>query len=101
VDFFTTLLNEQVAFIKKQRDKTLISLNLNTYRQEEENSRTENKRFEEISKLSTSLVIAALSDDITEMKGDTAKIARSDKWIKDLTKDIFLEEAVKVIGDMR
>ena len=95
------LLNEQVAFVKQQREKTLLSLNLETYQQEENKRREENKRFEEISKLSTSLNISALSADITEMKGDTAKIARSDKWIKDLNKDIYLEEAVKVIGDMK
>jgi carboxyl-terminal processing protease len=95
------LLSERVAFVKEQQDKTQISLNLDTYRQEEEMRREENKRFEEINKLSTSLTIAAMGADIAEMKGDTTKIARSDKWIKDLNKDIFLEEAVKVIGDMR
>ena len=94
-------MNEQVALVKQQRDKTLLSLNLKIYQQEEEKRREENKRFEEISKLSTPLNIAALKVDIAEMKGDTAKIARSDKWLEDLNKDIFLEEAVKVIGDMR
>jgi len=95
------LLNEQVAYIKQQRDKTQLSLNQNTYRQEEEKRREENKRFEEISKQSTSLVIAAPGIDIAEMKGDTVQITRSDKWIKDLNMDIVLEEAVKVIGDMK
>jgi len=95
------LLNEQIALIKEQRDKTALSLNLETYRQEVEKRREENKRFEEINKLSTSLIIAAPGVDVAEMKGDTAKIARSGKWIEDLNKDIFLEEAVKVIGDMK
>ena len=45
--------------------------------------------------------IAAPTLDIAQMKGDTTKVARSEKWIKDLNKDIFLEEAVKVIGDMK
>ena len=95
------LLNEQVALVKQQRDKTLLSLNLNTYQLEEEKRREENKRFEDISKQSTALVIAVPNIDIAEMKGDTAKIARSDKWIKELNTDICLEEAVKVIGDMK
>jgi len=95
------LLNEQVAFVKQQQDKTQVSLNLNTYRQDEEKRREESKRFEEISKKSTSLVIAAPSAYIAEMEGDTAKIARSDKWLKGLNTDIVIEEAVKVIGDMK
>ena len=95
------LLNEQIALVKEQRDKTHLSLNMETYRQEEEQRREKNKRFDEISKQSTSLTISALIADVAEMEGDTTKIARSDRWIKDLNKDIFLEEAVKVIGDMR
>jgi carboxyl-terminal processing protease len=95
------LLNEQIAFVKQLREKTLLSLHLETHRQEEEMRREENRRFDETGKHPTSLVIAAPAVDIAEMKGDTAKIARSDKWLKDLNRDIFLEEAVKVIGDMK
>ena len=95
------LMNEQLTFVKQQRENTLLSLNLETFQQDENKRREENKRFDEISKLLTSLSITALNVDIAEMEGDTTKIARSDKWIKDLNKDIWLEEAVKVIGDMR
>jgi carboxyl-terminal processing protease len=95
------LLNDQIALVRQQRDKTKLTLNLETYRQEEEQRRTESKRFEEISKNPTALTIAAPRADIAEMKGDTAKVARSDKWVKDLNRDIYLEEAVKVIGDMK
>ena len=95
------LLNEQVARMEQQRNDTRLSLNLKTYQQEDEKRKEENKRFDEISKLSTSLTITASAADIAEIKGDTAKISRSDKWIKDLNKDIILEEAVKVIGDMK
>ena len=95
------LLNEQEERFKQLRDDTHLSLNLKNYQQEEEMRREENKRFDEVSKLSTSLTITASDADIAEMKGDTSKIARSDKWVKDLNMDIFLEEAVKVIGDMK
>ena len=95
------LLNEQIGLIKNQREQTQLSLNLKTYQQEEEKRKEENKRFEEISKQPTSLTIAAPTLDVAQMKGDTTKVARSEKWIKDLNKDIFLEEAVKVVGDMK
>ncbi|MDR1171370.1 MAG: carboxy terminal-processing peptidase [Bacteroidales bacterium] len=95
------LLNEQMTLVKQQRDKTRLTLNLKTYQQEEEKRKSENKRFEEFSKQSTVLTIAAPRADIAEMEGDTAKITRSVKWLKDLNKDIYLEEAVKVIGDMK
>ena len=95
------LLNEQVALVKKQRDNTIISLNLKTYQQEEKKRKEENKRFDEISKLSNSLIITVTNTDIAEIKDDTTKINRSGRWIKDLNKDIYLEEAVKIIGDIK
>ncbi len=95
------LLSEQVNVLKEQKDDSQVSLNMKTYQQEEEKRKQESKRFDEISKQPTSLAISALKDDIVSMKGDTTKIARSNKWLKDLNKDIYLEEAVKVIGDMK
>ena len=95
------LLSQQIAQIKEQYDNTYMTLNLNVYQQEDKKRREENKRFEEFNKKTTALDIAATTVDIAEMKGDTARIARSDRWIKDMTTDIILEEAVKVIGDMR
>ena len=95
------LLNHQLELVKQQRENTQMSLNLKTFQQESEQRREESKRFDEISSQPTSLNIAALKSDLAEMKGDTAKISRSDRWLKDLNRDIFLEEAVRVIGDWR
>ncbi len=95
------LLSEQIGIMKKQRDKTQLSLNLKTFQQDEEKRRLEGKRFEEVSQQPTQLNVAAMAVDIAAEEGDTAKIALLDKWVKGLNKDIYLEEAVKVIGDIK
>ncbi len=93
------ILAEQTAFLKK--DDTKVSLNLKAYRADEDKRKQENKRFEAAEKKSTRLNVAGLSVDITALNGDTAKISRTDKWLADLRKDVYLEEAVQVIGDMK
>ena len=95
------LLSQQIDFIMAQRENTHYSLNLNTYQEEERKRREESARFNDESRQVTAISIAATAADVAEMAGDTAKIARSNSWIKDLNKDIFLEEAVKVVGDWR
>jgi len=95
------LISEQAVLTKENRENTLISLNLIAHQQEEAERRERNRRFEEIGRFTTALSIAATSSDITSMRGDTAAIARSDEWLRDLNKDIYLEEAVNIIGDMR
>ncbi len=95
------LLTEQTAALKKQKDESQISLSLEAYQREEEKRNNESKRFEEAGKKQTRLTVTSLAPDLTAMKGDTAKIARNDKWLADLNKDVYLEEAVQVIGDMK
>ncbi len=94
-------LSEQIAQMKKLKDDSNISLNMDDFRHTEEKRTEENKRFDEISKKQTRLSIMPLAVDKAAMVGDTTKIARSEKWISDLNKDIYIEEAVQVIGDMK
>jgi len=95
------LMNEQIEIIKNRGENSQVSLNLQSFQQEENKRREANKRFDENNKLPTSLTIAATSMDVAYMKGDTAKISRFEKWFQDLNKDIHIEEAVKIVGDMR
>lgn len=95
------LSSEQINAFKKQRDETMISLNLEKFRKEEQKRNAENKRFDELNEKLTRLVITAPNVDLDAIKGDTAKIARNDKWLKAMNKDIYLEEAVQVVGDMK
>ena len=95
------LLASQATFIREQREKTTFSLNLAAYQEENRRMREENRRFNNEEQRETALSIVATAADIAQMTGDTAKIARSSSWLKDLNKDIFVEEAVKVIGDWK
>jgi carboxyl-terminal processing protease len=94
-------LSEQITTLKKMKDESIISLYMEDFRLAEEKRYTENKRYDEINKKQTGLAISSLLVDRAKIAGDTTKIARTDKWIANLNKDFFLEEAVAVIGDMR
>ncbi|MDR2040669.1 MAG: carboxy terminal-processing peptidase [Bacteroidales bacterium] len=95
------LLSEQVDILKQMREESSVPLNIDEFRKIESKRSEESKRFDELSKNQTSLNIAILNEDQAAIVGDTAKISRYEKWIEDLNKDIFLEEAVSVIGDMK
>ncbi|MDR1673701.1 MAG: carboxy terminal-processing peptidase [Bacteroidales bacterium] len=94
-------LSEQINFLKKMKAESIVSLKLDDFRQADAKRIEENKRFEESAKKQIPIAIAIPKVDSTEMAGDSAKIARSEKWLSSLKKDIFLEEAVAVIGDLK
>jgi carboxyl-terminal processing protease len=94
------LIRQNASRIKKDSEKTLFTLNLDSYLKELKTQMAEAKKYEKVMKDPTGLKIKAPDADISLMKSDTAKKEISDRMIEDLSKDIYLEEAVLVLKDL-
>lgn len=92
------VVREQSKALKKLKDETIIPLKLDDYNKMEKSHREMTKRFNEFSNKENGLAIQSLKTDLASAKSDTSKLARMDAWIKDLKKDIYLREAIKVAG---
>jgi carboxyl-terminal processing protease len=92
------IVKEEADELKKQHDETIEPLNFDKFEKLEKTIQEKNKQFEELHKKETGLKIRSLIKDTEEMKGDTGKIVRNANWIKGLTKDIDLKEAVHAIN---
>jgi carboxyl-terminal processing protease len=92
------IVEEQSKVFKKLKDETLIPLKLDDYKKLEKNRTESSKRFEDLAKKENGLDIQSLAADISSAKNDTSKMARMSVWIKDLKKDLYLKEAIKVAG---
>ncbi len=95
-DFKT--IRDEALNLKKQHDETLETLNLDKFRNQEKAVQEENKRLDTLSKKENGLKIHLLAIEEQAMKGDTAKIVRNNNWIKELSKDLDLKEAVQTIS---
>jgi carboxyl-terminal processing protease len=91
------IIKEQALELKKHRDETVVSLNIEKYRKQETEMEAKSKKFEELAKKETGLTIEPMAVDINALKGDTIKLGLNKKWINDLKKDVYLKEAVNVI----
>jgi carboxyl-terminal processing protease len=91
------ILKEQALQLKKKKDETQIPLNYKLYNNQEKENQEKSKNFDDLMKKQNGLEIKALAADNSKIKNDTVTAARMDNWIKDLKKDIYLSEAVKVI----
>lgn len=92
------IVKEQSKAYKKLKDETIIPLKIDEYKKLEKSRLESSKRFEELSKKENGLAIQSLSMDKASAKNDTSKMARMDAWIKELRKDLYLKEAIKVAG---
>lgn len=92
-------IKESMAKLEKMNDK-VYSLNLAKYKAEQKEIKAAIKKIEEVNKLPQELKIALLPMDEKRLSEDKDKLERRQQWMKMLSKDIYLDESVKIMDDM-
>ena len=87
--------------IKTQMDKNYISLNIDTYTAELHQRKLDEDKFNKQFKVIESLTAQNLKADLPAINKDSVDIARNKSFITNLRKDVYLEEALRVIKDMQ
>ena len=95
------LIEANAKWIKEQRDEMIIDLNFSKYNAEIEKRKEETKRFESIDDYDNRLSYRSLPAEIELMKQDTTLREKRKRWHKNLSKDIYVEEAVNVLQDLK
>ena len=92
-------IRESTEWLSKQNDKEY-SLQIDKYRKEQAAIRSTIKQMEGLLKLSGQLDVSALPGETNRWENDKNKQERFVQWLKTLQKDIYLDQAVKVVNDM-
>ncbi len=59
------------------------------------------KKFEPLTKYDNGLQFVQHPNEVERMKKDEAFSVKSKNWIKNLKRDLYLQEAVNVIGEIK
>jgi carboxyl-terminal processing protease len=95
------MLLESAAIIKANRDLSKYPLKLNDYRAMMDRRTAESKKFEDLLKNEiVGLEVSNLKVDLDKINVDESNKAKNDEFIKDLKKDIYLEETMFILRDM-
>ena len=95
------LIRENAEWIRDQRNNTVYPLNIDDYIREMEQNEELAKRFEQISEYKSNLTYQSLPYEIEMFKADTVLAEKRDRWHKSLSSDIYMEEAIHVLEDMK
>lgn len=98
-DMTFKLIHESTDWLAKQNDKEY-SLQIDKYRKEQSLIRSTIKQIESLMKLKDDLNVSALKNENHRWPDDKNKQERFNLWLKGLQKDIYLDQAVKVVNDM-
>ena len=95
------LVKEDAARLKEQRDQAEYAIDMETYIKDRKDREERAKEFEDIFKPIDGLTIANLPEDMASINMDEAKKARNDDWVEKLQKDIYVEEALRIMAEMK
>lgn len=97
------LIDENAMRLKKMRDLTTASLNMDKYRNEESQRNMNSERFNLINDRSTQLnptPSAAFSAADIALSDKKTLEQRQEEWFRTIKKDVHLEESVLILQDM-
>lgn len=95
------LVLQSAEEIKEKRDQTKWPLKLNDYRAMVNKRNEDSKKYDALYKNDVKgLEISNLAADIQKISMDESNKAKNDEFIKDLKKDIYLEETLFIMRDM-
>lgn len=92
-------IKENTEWLSKQMDKEY-PLQIDKYRKEQKAIRATQKQIESLLKLTEEMQVNPLPSEAQRYANDKDKQDRFESWIKNLRKDIYLDQAVKVVSDM-
>ena len=95
------LINENAKWIKTIRDDSVFSLRYDEYKAKLDRNEEEAKRFESLSDYKTNLTFNSLPYEIALMEKDSVLKIKRERWHENLSKDIYLEEALNVLNDLK
>ena len=93
------LIKENTEWLAKQNDREY-PLNFEKYQKEQRAIRSTVRQIESLKKLQAEMDVTSLPQDANRFSYDKGKQDRFDQWIKNLRKDIYIDQAARVTSDM-
>lgn len=95
------VIDNYAKWVRDRREEKEVSLNFDSYKANIELRKEQTKKFDTINKFENNLSFANLKNELTRMETDTILGESRKRWHKSLNRDVYLDEAVHVIEDMR
>ena len=95
------IIDENARWLKEGRDNTTVQLNYEKYKEELDQREEESKAFEDIGLYENSLDFKSPKYEVPMMKQDSILSKKREIWHKNLKKDIYMEEALTVLSELK
>ena len=98
---YLKLVDENAKWIKSVRDNKIVNLNYDDFKEEIEKNSLETEKFKALDDYSMDYTFNSLPYEINLISSDSVLGLKRERWHKSLSKDIYIEEALNVLSDLR
>lgn len=95
------LIEENAKWLKEQQDESEVSLNYDAYSSRQERSKEKSDYFKSLSDYDSKLTFESLKYEQELFTQDPILREKRDRWHQDLAKDVYVEEAINVLQDLK
>lgn len=95
------IIDESARWIKEQRGVEIFSLNYEKYKAQIKDSEKKAERFDVINDYNSNLTFTSLPYEKELFKTDSTLAEKRVRWHENLTKDVYVEEAIHVLEDLK
>lgn len=95
------LIDSNAKWLKKAQDDTLVYLSLEAYKNDLESHKNESLKYKEINDYTSDLTYLSPLYEQALLKDDTYLTDKRTAWHKNLKKDIYIEEALTVLSELK
>ncbi len=95
------LIDKNAKWLKEGRDDNIVNLKYSDYKKDLENRKEESKEFDTIAKYKNNLVFNSPTYEISMIEKDSVLAKKREIWHNNLSKDIYVEEALTVLSELK
>ena len=95
------LIDENAKWIFERKDEKVISLNLAEFNNEISIADEKIKKFKAVSDYKNNYQFVSLPDELALFDKDAALKEKRDRWHEEMQKDIYIEETLNIIADIK
>ena len=98
---FISLIDENAKWIKSIRDRNIYTLNYSKFKKDLLLNEEKAKKYKKLSDYSSDLTFKSLPYEIDLIAKDSSLGEKRKRWHKNLSKDIYVNESLNVLNDLR
>lgn len=95
------LMDENAKWVNAKKDESTYSLNYDKFKAELDKSEAFTKKFKALNDYSSKLKFTGPPQEADAAKKDAVLAEKKTRWYESLSKDIYVEEAVNILQDMK